>query len=384
MTTGGEPSGSRARRGHARLPRRGARVPARARARARRCRRWTPPRASRRTASGSTRSPTRGCRWCRGRREFGGRDASLDAVGGVRGGVLRRRRAAAGEPERDLPARADAVRARHAGAARAHPAADGARRRDLGAGVVRARGRQRPGRHPRQRAVRDRRRLAAVRAEDLVDPGDLRRPRLRAVPHRPGRRAASRADLLPVRPARRRRHRARHPAAGRRAGLRRDLPRRRVRPGRGRARRRRRRLEGRDVDRVATSAGCRCAPPAGSSPPRTGWSSWPRGCDRHRADRPGRRRVDRRARLRAAHLGHRHPAGRRRRARRRVERRQAVLVAAGRRAARDRARPARRATASCAGDWMAGYLFSLAGPIYAGTNEIQRNVVAERLLGLPR
>jgi alkylation response protein AidB-like acyl-CoA dehydrogenase len=37
-----------------------------------------------------------------------------------------------------------------------------------------------------------------------------------------------------------------------------------------------------------------------------------------------------------------------------------------------------------AGDWMAGYLFSLAGPIYAGTNEIQRNVVAERLLGLPR
>jgi alkylation response protein AidB-like acyl-CoA dehydrogenase len=37
-----------------------------------------------------------------------------------------------------------------------------------------------------------------------------------------------------------------------------------------------------------------------------------------------------------------------------------------------------------AGDWMNGYLFSLSGPIYAGTNEIQRNVVAERLLGLPR
>jgi alkylation response protein AidB-like acyl-CoA dehydrogenase len=37
-----------------------------------------------------------------------------------------------------------------------------------------------------------------------------------------------------------------------------------------------------------------------------------------------------------------------------------------------------------ADDWTAGYLFSLAGPIYAGTNEIQRNVVAERLLGLPR
>ena len=34
--------------------------------------------------------------------------------------------------------------------------------------------------------------------------------------------------------------------------------------------------------------------------------------------------------------------------------------------------------------WLDGYLFALAGPIYAGTNEIQRNVVAERMLGLPR
>jgi alkylation response protein AidB-like acyl-CoA dehydrogenase len=34
--------------------------------------------------------------------------------------------------------------------------------------------------------------------------------------------------------------------------------------------------------------------------------------------------------------------------------------------------------------WDDGYLFALAGPIYAGTNEVQRNVIAERLLGLPR
>ncbi|MFF7839141.1 acyl-CoA dehydrogenase family protein [Streptomyces ossamyceticus] len=35
-------------------------------------------------------------------------------------------------------------------------------------------------------------------------------------------------------------------------------------------------------------------------------------------------------------------------------------------------------------DWSEGYVFSLAGPIYAGTNEIQRDIIAERLLGLPR
>ncbi|MFF2324960.1 MULTISPECIES: acyl-CoA dehydrogenase family protein [unclassified Streptomyces] len=36
------------------------------------------------------------------------------------------------------------------------------------------------------------------------------------------------------------------------------------------------------------------------------------------------------------------------------------------------------------GGWAEGYTFSLAGPIYAGTNEIQRDIVAERLLGLPK
>ena len=40
--------------------------------------------------------------------------------------------------------------------------------------------------------------------------------------------------------------------------------------------------------------------------------------------------------------------------------------------------------ASGVGNWLDGWLFSQSGPIYAGTNEIQRNIIAERLLGMPR
>jgi alkylation response protein AidB-like acyl-CoA dehydrogenase len=40
--------------------------------------------------------------------------------------------------------------------------------------------------------------------------------------------------------------------------------------------------------------------------------------------------------------------------------------------------------ASDVGSWLDGYLFALSGPIYAGTNEIQRNIIAERILGMPR
>jgi alkylation response protein AidB-like acyl-CoA dehydrogenase len=36
------------------------------------------------------------------------------------------------------------------------------------------------------------------------------------------------------------------------------------------------------------------------------------------------------------------------------------------------------------GTWLDGFLFALSGPIYAGTNEVQRNIIAERILGLPR
>ncbi|OEV04589.1 acyl-CoA dehydrogenase family protein [Streptomyces oceani] len=36
------------------------------------------------------------------------------------------------------------------------------------------------------------------------------------------------------------------------------------------------------------------------------------------------------------------------------------------------------------GGWTEGYTFALAGPVYAGSNEIQRDIIAERLLGLPK
>lgn len=36
------------------------------------------------------------------------------------------------------------------------------------------------------------------------------------------------------------------------------------------------------------------------------------------------------------------------------------------------------------GNWLEGFVHSHAGPIYAGTNEIQRNIIAERVLGMTR
>ena len=59
---------------------------------------------------------------------------------------------------------------------------------------------------------------------------------------------------------------------------------------------------------------------------------------------------------------------------------EAALAMIGDRLELDEGSPAAEDHAS----WLKGFQFALAGPIYAGTNEIQRNIIAERVLGLPR
>ena len=212
-----------------------------------RCPRWTPTRAGRSTRSGRPSSPRPAGRSCPGREEYHGREASL-----VEWVIFEEEYYRAGAPGRVsqngifLLAPIIFDHGTQEQQDRFLPV-DGHRREDLGAGLVRARGRLRPGvaevdRPPRRRA----RRLGAQRPEDLVLTGDLRALGLRALPLRPGGRAPPRPDLLPVPAGRRRAHRPTDRPARRRGRLRGDLLRGRLRAGRRRARRRRRRLVGRD------------------------------------------------------------------------------------------------------------------------------------------
>jgi alkylation response protein AidB-like acyl-CoA dehydrogenase len=52
--------------------------------------------------------------------------------------------------------------------------------------------------------------------------------------------------------------------------------------------------------------------------------------------------------------------------------------------ARGELEPSTAAQIAELGTWLDGFMFAQSGPIYAGTNEIQRNIIAERVLGMPR
>ena len=130
-----------------------------------RCRASTPRRASPSTASGSAR--------CSDGRLVGGVVAGrvrrprrrLHQLADLRGGVLPRRRAGAGQPERHLPARPDDHGGRHRRAEGAVPADDGVERDRLGAGVERAQRRAATSpRSARRRAHRRRRRRGSSTA----------------------------------------------------------------------------------------------------------------------------------------------------------------------------------------------------------------------------
>ena len=241
----------------------------------------------------------------------------------------------------------------------------------------------------RSRAVcTARRRLGPQRAEDLGQPGGLRRVVLRHLPDRPRGRAPSRADLLPHRHGHPRRHGASHPPDRRRDRLRRDLLRQRRGPrgpgaGRGGCG-----LVGRHGHRRLRARTLAAQPGSlhrGSRPPRAALRGARRSGRLRRRRGPGPHAG---RGLPAPHLLDGEQGGPRACGRARGQCEQDLLV-------RDRrGHPYRRADllgpeaellrGGAPGEWLDGFLFSLAGPIYAGTNEIQRNVVGERLLGLPR
>ena len=351
-------------------------------------------RASPRTSTGSARSSTAAGRWCRGRTSTAGA-ARTCGVADLRGGVLPRRRAAAGHPERHLPARPDDLRVRHAGAAGALPAADGASARRSGPGLVGAERGQRPRGDPErpraatattaccngQKTWTTRGAFADLFGLFRTDPDAERHHGLTffLVPlDAPGRHACAASRGSTAR------------------GLRRGVLRRRVRA----ATRTGSASEGTGLERRDGDDRLRARPHA-AQPGRflaTAQRLRRRSTARTRATRDpalarrGRARLDRRRGLPLETF-------------RTVTR----LLAGGRSAPRRASTRSSGPSSTCActrprcassgtraellrgaaprdgvGDWMEGFQFALAGPIYAGTNEIQRNVIAERVLGLPR
>ena len=257
--------------------------------------------------------------------------------------------------------------------------------------LQRARRRQRPGRRCRTRATRVEGGWVAQRPEGVDVGGPARRLRHLPGPHRPRRPQARGHHLLPGRHAHPG-HRGAAPARDhRRRAVQRGVPDRRVRPRRLRGRRGQRRLApgphhagqraGVDVVGHDLRVGDRGHPRAGSSgrphagrgpgdarpPRRRCWprpSPWPCSgsaprCDRCRGSSPAPRRACASSSAPSTSSGSRSSAS-------------ALLGPEG------------ATTEGDAAIWSRGFLSTRCLTIAGGTSEVQRNVIAERLLGLPR
>ena len=311
-------------------------------------------------------------------------------------GVRALARVAADQPRRHQPRGSHAARARHRRAEGAVAARDPHGRRDLVPAVQRTRRRLRLGVAANARRAR-RRRLAALGPEgvDVVRAvcavGDLPGPDRRRGPEAQG-------HLV----SRRRHAGARHRDPPARA----DHGRRRVQRGVLRRGLRARRPAGRRAEQRLGGREHHARARTGHRVPVQG-TSRARGVPRRavaargRASRPRRRRCRRRARAvvrraaraAAAQLAHALAADEGRRTGPGVEHHQAGLdrhdpSAVG---ARARHRGARRAAVVGApttnpggGFWQRQWLWSKAASIAGGTSEVQRTIIGDRMLGLPR
>ena len=348
-------------------------------------------RASPRTSSGNASCSTRATRWCRGRRNSA---AATRACGSgsssKRSTTAPARRSASRRTASSCSRRRSSSSARP-NSRRAILPADGRRasRRGARAGRNRTRAATSPASRARRCATTPRGGWRLSGQKTWTTRGAFCTHLFGLFRSDPDAERHHGPHLLPRRPRDARRHRARRRTPRRRRRLRRGVLRRRVRPRRRRARRAEPGLGRRDGDHRF-----------GARP----HAALPGPLPRHRAT--AHRPVPRSAAttrscataLVAAYIdaeayrwqtfwtvtrivdGERAGRG--------VVDGEGVLVGARRRACTSSRWSCSGRTPSCStatdAAWMKGYEFALAGPIYAGTNEIQRNVIAERVLGLPR